>query len=317
MTQKQSTHNRWVNAATSAAVCVALLLCAVKIAGWLMTGSTAILGSLADSCIDLLASVAAALAARFAAIKPDANHKYGHNKAEALFALTQVVLISVSAALVIWESTGRLFSPQPVKDPHLAMGTLLFALIATLLLVSFQTYALKKTDSLIVKSDRAHYLGDVMALTGALAAVVIGETYGIPRLDAIAGLVMGLFLAYAAWQVGKCAIPELMDEELPEEDRRKIVEILEQNNDVISYHALRTRRAGSKRFIQLDIQLAASLSFRQAHKITDDVELALEAAFADTDVIVHADPAGEARLERRGREEIAFPQQTDNEHNAS
>ncbi|MBU2978226.1 cation diffusion facilitator family transporter [Alteromonas sp. C1M14] len=309
----QNTHSRWINAATTAAVCVALLLCAVKIAGWFITGSTAILGSLADSCIDLLASVAAALAARFAAIKPDANHKYGHNKAEALFALTQVVLISVSAALVIWESTGRLFSPQPVHAPHIAMGTLVFALIATLTLVTFQTYALKKTDSLIVKSDRAHYLGDVMALAGALAAIFIGETYGIPRLDAIAGLIMGIFLAYAAWQVGKCAIPELMDEELPQQDKLKIVAILKQNKDILGYHALRTRRAGSKRFIQLDIQLSASLSFRQAHKITDDVELALEAAFADTDVIVHADPAGEARLERRGREEVAYKKQIDTE----
>ena len=264
-----------------------------------MTGSTAVLGSLADSSIDLLGSVAAAAAARFAAIKPDANHKFGHHKAEALFALGQVVLISVSASLVIWESCARLFDATPLVKPEIAVNTLAIALCATFVLVALQTIAIKKTDSLILKSDRAHYIGDILALSGALAAVLIGEKYGITRLDSIAGLVMGLFLAFSAWHVFVIAIPQLMDEELPDIDKLKIKALLDADPNIKGYHALRTRRAGGKRFIQLDIQLDATLTFREAHAISDNVELALESTFSDTDVIIHADPEGEARLERR------------------
>ena len=115
---------------------------------------------------------------------------------------------------------------------------------------------------------------------------------------------MGLVLTHSAWQVTKIAIPQLMDEELPEEDKETIKQILEANTNVLSYHALRTRRAGDKSFIQLDIQLDAGLSFREAHDITDEVELQIENAFTDADVIIHADPEGEARLERRVIEDV-------------
>lgn len=296
--------SRWVRVATIAAILVASSLCILKAVGWFMTGSTAVLGSLADSSIDLLASVAAAVAARFAANEPDDNHKFGHHKAEALFAMGQVVLISVSATLVIWESVQRFYVAAPLNKPDIAVGSLAISLVATLILVTFQSIAVKKTDSLIIKSDRAHYLGDVFALSGALAAVLIGETYGIPRLDAIAGLVMGVFLGHSAIQVTRIAIPQLMDQELPEDDKNRIKAILDNNPQVKGYHALRTRKAGGKRFIQLDILLDASLSFRKAHDITDAVELSLEAAFSDTDVIIHADPVGEARPERRVVEDV-------------
>ena len=296
--------SKWVKVATGAAVCVASLLCLLKIGGWFITGSAAILGSLADSGIDLLVSVAAAGVASYAALQPDTNHKFGHHKAEALFALGQVALISASASLVLWESVHHLVDPEPVTRPDIAVGVLLFSLIATILLVSFQTLALKRTRSLIIQSDRAHYIGDIFAITGALLAVFTGSYYDIPRLDAVAGLTMGLVLTHSAWQVTKIAIPQLMDEELPEEDKETIKQILEANTNVLSYHALRTRRAGDKSFIQLDIQLDAGLSFREAHDITDEVELQIENAFTDADVIIHADPEGEARLERRVIEDV-------------
>lgn len=304
LTISKKSKNSWVKAATTCAIIVASSLVLMKLIGWFITGSTAVLGSLADSGIDLFGSIAAAGAARFAAMDPDDNHKFGHHKAEALFALIQVALISVSATLVISESIRHLLNPEPLQQPHVAVWVLAIALIATLMLVSFQTLAIKKVDSLIVRADRAHYLGDVLALSGALAAVTIGEYFNIPRLDAIAGLVMGGFLVIAAWQVMNIAIPQLMDEELPEHDKLKIKTILEKDKNVIGYHALRTRKAGGKRFIQLDIQLDAELSFREAHDITDAVELALESAFSDTDVIIHADPIGEARLERRVIEDV-------------
>ncbi|MEM6681974.1 MAG: cation diffusion facilitator family transporter [Pseudomonadota bacterium] len=289
----------WARAATLAAIFVAAALCFAKLIAWGITGSAAVLGSLADSGLDLSGSLIAARAVRYAALPPDENHRFGHNKAEALTALGQVALIAASATLVAWESVQRMVSPQVIERPILALGVLCLSLLLTVALVSFQTFALKRSGSLIVKADRAHYMGDVLANGGALIAVALGLYFTLPRADAVAGFVAAGFLLMAGWQVAKHAIPQLMDEELPREDHAVIKQLLADDPDIISFHALRTRRAGDQRFIQLDIQIDPNISFRKAHDIVDRIELAIERAFPDADVIVHPDPAGEARLERR------------------
>lgn len=289
----------WARTATLAAILVAATLCIAKIIAWLMTGSAAVLGSLADSGLDLFGSVVAAGAVRYASLPADENHRFGHQKVEALTALGQVALIAASATLVSWESVQRLISPEPISQPIIALGVLALSLAMTVGLVIFQTLALKRSGSLIVKGDRAHYIGDVIANGGALIAVAVGVYFAFPRADAIAGLIAAAFLLGAGWQVAKQAIPQLMDEELPDSDQQVLKSLLEGDPDILGFHALRTRRAGERRFIQVDVQINPDMSFREAHEITDRIELAIEKAFPDADVIVHPDPAGEARIERR------------------
>ncbi|MEM6638841.1 MAG: cation diffusion facilitator family transporter [Pseudomonadota bacterium] len=293
----------WARAATAAAMLTAACLCIAKAVAFYMTGSAAILGSLADSGLDLFGSFAAAAAVRYAALPPDDNHRYGHQKAEALAAIAQLALLAASATLVAWESTQRLIHPQPVENVPIAIWVLVSSGVTTLILVAFQTVAIRRSGSLLVRGDRAHYLGDVLASAGALGAIVLGSTYGMPRADAVAGLIAAVFLAFAGWQVARRAIPQLMDQEIPQDEQDAIHRILVDDPDVLDYHALRTRRAGIKRFVQLDIQIHASHSFRDAHAISDRVELAIENLFFDADVIVHPDPDGEARMERRALEE--------------
>ena len=289
----------WARAATQLAVLAALCLAGLKLAAWLITGSAAVLGSLADSGLDLFASLVAAGAVRYAALPPDENHRFGHHKAEALTALGQVALLAASATLVAWESIERLLQPRAIEQPAFAIGALALSLLVTLGLVGFQTLAIKRSGSLIIEGDRAHYTSDLIANSGALVAVIIGAYFAFPQADALAGLIAAVFLAVAGWQVAKQAIPQLMDEELPEADRSIIQAILDADPEVRGYHALRTRRAGGSRFIQVDIQIDPDLSFRSAHAISDRIELAIERSFPDADVIVHADPAGEARIEKR------------------
>ncbi len=298
-TGKAATNLAWARMATLVAIAVAATLCAAKLAAWLLTGSAAVLGSLADSGLDLFGSVVAAGAVRYAALPPDDNHRFGHHKAEALTSLGQVALIAASAALVFWESAQRLISPQPIERPEFAIGVLALSLTMTVILVAFQTLALRRSGSLIIQGDRAHYTGDIIANAGALLAVTLGAYFSVPYADSLAGLVTAGFLLYAGWQVAKQAIPQLMDEELPENDLAIIKTILSDDPDILDFHALRTRRAGARRFIQVDVQIDPEISFRKAHDITDRIEVKLEEAFPDADVIVHPDPADEARLERR------------------
>lgn len=290
---------RWARTATLVAIIVATTLCVAKLIAWLMTGSAAVLGSLADSGLDLFGSVVAAAAVWYASLPPDHNHRFGHHKVEALTSLGQVALLAASATLVSWESLKRLITPEPIDNPALAIGALGLSLVLTIGLVIFQSFAIKRSGSLIIQGDRAHYLGDVIASGGAMLAVIIGVYFSMPRADAFAGLIAAVFLIGAGWQVAVQAIPQLMDEELPESDHAIIKTLLEDDPDVISFHALRTRRAGGRRFIQVDIQIDPDISFRVAHDITDRIELKIEEAFPDADVIVHPDPAGEARIERR------------------
>lgn len=291
----------WARFATLIAVGIAFTLCAVKLYAWLKTGSAAVLGSLADSSLDLFGSLLAAGAVRYAALPPDDNHRFGHHKAEALTALGQVALIASSAALVLWESAHRLISPAPVENAFFAGSALGVSLLLTLSLITIQTIAIQRSGSLIIRADRAHYLGDVIATLGAIAAVLIWAYTGWVQADALAGLLAAVFLIRAGWVIAREAIPQLMDEELPDEDRAIIISILSNDPDVRDHHALRTRRAAGRRFIQVDIQIDPSVSFRQAHAITDRIELAIEGAFPDADVIVHPDPAGEARIETRAK----------------
>ncbi|MEM9284586.1 MAG: cation diffusion facilitator family transporter [Pseudomonadota bacterium] len=276
---------------TSCAVGVALILIITKLVAWVLSGSVAILASLADSGLDLLSSFTAFAAVRIAATPPDDNHRFGHQKAEAVSALLQTAVIAASATLVALESIGRLFNPQPIERLDVALGALLLSVVLTVGLVLLQTVAVRRTDSVVLKADRAHYLGDVFANAGALAAVVLAAQFGLMRADAVAGLFATGFLFWSVKVVASQALPELMDEELPDEERRQIAHVIDQDPDVVSYHSLRTRKAGPSRFIHVDLELPGSMSLRDAHAVSARVTASLQHIFPGADIMVHKDTA--------------------------
>ena len=288
----QQKRDAWAKAGTAVAVVAASILVAAKIYGYAVSGSVALLGSLADSALDLLGSIAAFFAVRYAAKPADDDHRFGHQKAEALSALGQATLITASALFIGFESLGRLFQPEELQQAGAAQAVLLLGLIVTIGVVSFQTLAIRRSESLVVEGDRAHYLGDVIAHGGALLAVFLSSQFGFLRADALAGLVAAGFLAWSARELLLKALPQVMDEELPDSERAKIIALIEEEADAHGYHHLRTRRSGGRRFVQLHLELDANMSLRGAHTIADRVERRIADAFSDADVIVHQDPTG-------------------------
>ena len=281
----------WARAGTLAAVSVAGVLLIAKLWAWRVTGSAAVLGQAADSALDLFGSLVAFAAVRYAAQPPDEDHRFGHQKAEALSALLQSLVITASAVLVATESVRRLVAPRALDAPGTAAFVLAGSAAASVALVAFQTLAIRRSQSLVVEGDRAHYLGDVIASLGALVAVLLAAR-GLHRADAVAGLLAAVFLLWSVREIAGRAWPQLMDQELPEEDRARIVGIVESEPGVLGHHALRTRRAGRRRYVQLHVELDPDMRFADAHAIADRVERRLEAAFPDADVIVHQDPHG-------------------------
>lgn len=270
---------------------VACLLLIIKIIAWALTGSVAVLATLMDSGLDLLSSAGAFLAVRMAAQPPDENHRFGHQKAEAVSALLQTAVIAASATLVTIESVRRLFHPSPIENPGVAVVALTVSLLLTVGLVAAQSIAVRKTGSVVLKADRAHYTGDIIANLGILAAIMIASTTDFLRADGIAGLVAAGFLFWSVREVASEALPDLMDEELPEDERAEIEKTIRQNPVVYGFHNLRTRKAGTARFIQVDLELSGDMLLKDAHDIATRVSKDLREAFPGADVVVHQDTA--------------------------
>lgn len=275
-----------------AAVGVASLLVAVKLGAYLLTDSVAMMASLADSALDVLASTVNLLAIRASLRPADREHRFGHGKAEPLAGLGQGAFIAGSAAFLIVESVGRIIDPRPVEHATVGIAVMVFSIAVTLALVLVQRMVVRRTGSVAVGADSLHYIGDLLVNAGVIVGIVLAAQFGIAIADPIFGIVVALILAHSAWTVFIQSYDQLMDRELPDADRDKIKAIVRGHPEVRALHDLRTRAAGTRQFIQLHLELDPTMPLIRAHAISDEVEREVCAQFPNAEVIIHEDPAG-------------------------
>ncbi len=278
--------------ATTAAVSVAVLLIGLKLAAWLVTDSVSLLSSLADSLMDALASLVNLFAVRHALQPADSEHRFGHGKAEPLAGLGQAAFICASGFYLIAEAVGRLIEPQPIERGSVGLGVMVLSIIVTAALVLYQRSVVRRTDSLAIRADSLHYATDILVNAGVIVSLLLVMFVDWQAADPIVALIIAVFIIYSAVQIARQSLNHLMDRELPDADRARIVEIALGHPQVIECHDLKTRAAGLNSFIQLHISMDGSLTLDQAHEISDTVELDLLAAFPNAEVIIHADPEG-------------------------
>lgn len=279
---------------TSLSVATALILTALKAAVWVASGSVSILASLADSGLDLVAAVGSFAAVRYAVVPPDAEHRFGHGKAEAFASLVQAGLVFASAALVGQEAIMRLIHPQPVMRGGWAVGAMVISIGLTGVLVAAQTRVLRQARSVAVTGDRAHYLADLASNVVALVAIAAAAVLGLGGVDALGGLLVAALLLWGAVSVFREASGELMDRELPDEARARIVALMTLDPRLTDVHQLRTRAAGPTVHIQMHADLDPDLSLEHAHEVVVAAEKRVLEAFPSADIIIHADPRGRA-----------------------
>jgi cation diffusion facilitator family transporter len=272
------------------AVGVAGVLIGLKAWAWVASGSVAMLASLTDSLLDLVASLFTYFAVRYAAAPPDREHRFGHGKAEAFAGLFQAGLVAVSAAFVAGEAATRLFRPEPVSAGSIPIAVMLISILCTAGLIVAQTRAIGKTGSIATKGDRAHYAADLASNLVALAGVAGAALLGLPALDAGAGLIVAGWLEFGAWEVAREAGDHLMDRELPDEDRARIIALALADPAVKGVHDLRTRSSGSILHIQFHADLEAEQSLGAAHGVIVAAEARIRAAYPAADIIIHPDP---------------------------
>jgi ferrous-iron efflux pump FieF len=282
---------RLMRLATVASTSVAIILVAAKAVAWMVTDSVSMLSSLVDTSLDLLASLVTFVAVRVALVPADADHRFGHGKAEALSGLVQAGFIAASGCALLLAVGDRLVHPRQVREEGLGLVISALAIALTIGLVAFQRYVVRRSGSIAIGADMAHYRTDLVATLVTGVGLFASGQLDQPLIDSgIAGLV-ALYLLRGGWTVGRQSLDVLMDRELPEADRRRIGEIVRGHPGVRGMHELRTRSGGLTRFIQLHIEVDRALSLVAAHEIGRQVQVAIAEAYPGAEIILHVDPA--------------------------
>ncbi|AHX63378.1 cation efflux pump FieF [Aeromonas media] len=292
-------YSRWVTLASTAAVVTATLLILGKLIAWLMTDSSSLLASLTDSFMDVSASIINLLAIRYALVPADEEHRFGHGKAESLAGLIQSAFISGSALLLMMHGISSMLNQVPVVRLEAGIWVSAGSILLTLLLVSFQSLVIRKTNSVAIKADMLHYRSDLLLNAGVLLALVLAGQ-GWHWADGLFAILIGLFLVWGAAHIGYESVQALLDRQLPEEEQARIMALCCAVEGVHGVHDLRTRQSGPTRFVQLHLELDDQLPLVQAHQIADEAELAVRQSFERMEVIIHMDPISVLTKEQQG-----------------
>lgn len=278
--------------AALASLGVSIALVAIKAVAYFASGSVAVLAALADSGLDLFTAWLNFVAIRSALTPADAEHRFGHGKAEPLAGLAQGAFIAGSALFLIVQSIVRLITPQPIDNAGVALIVMIVSAVAAAALVAYQRFVVQQTRSVAISADRMHYTSDFVTNLGVILAIFLSSFIGWVRADPAIALCVAAFMVTGAVSVFRQSYDQLMDRELPERERGRIKDIVMRHMDVRSLHDLKTRAAGTDTFIQIHIELDPAMSLMRAHQVSDEVEHALLQAFPRAEVIIHQDPAG-------------------------
>lgn len=290
--------------AAYASIAVAALLAVLKTWAVWKSDSTAMLGSLADTGLDLVASIATLIGVWIAAQPADREHRFGHGKAEALAAMFQVVLIALSAAGIAVRAVGALIGGERVASADEGIAVSVIAMVATLALLAWQRHVIRRTGSLAIKTDNVHYQSDLLLNLAVIAALVLDRLIGVTGADPAFGLAIAAWLAWGAWRASSEALDHLMDKEWPDDKREAFVAALAGHPELRGVHDLRTRTSGMHDFVQFHAAVDPRMTIAEAHRVMDELEARIEAEFPGVEVLIHPDPDGLVNEEGAAAEEL-------------
>ena len=290
-------HSRLSTRAALASVTLAVALLVAKAWAAYVTDSTAMLGSLADTALDVIASLTTLVGVRIAAAPADYDHRFGHGKAEALVALAQVALISVSAVGIGWRAVDRLIHGGETAALEAGVGVSVLAIAATFVLLWYQRIVIARTGSVAIKTDNVHYQSDLYLNGSVIVALILDQSFHIRGADAVFGIGIALWLMWGAFRASNEAIHQLMDREWPEDERQVFLDAAAEHEELRGLHDLRTRKSGTVRFVQFHVWVPADWTVQQAHDRLDAVEEKLQQRFPGTEILIHVDPEGQTDRE--------------------
>lgn len=290
MTTIAQQKSNMIRLATYASVTVACLLIVLKAFGWWVTHSVSLQASLIDSLLDAIASIINMVAV-YHALKPaDKEHRFGHGKVESLAALGQAVFIGASSLWLLHEAQARFIMHEPIEATYVGLVVMVIAIVVTLVLVAYQQHVVKKTRSGAIAADMLHYKSDLLINAAVIVSLLAADFFHTNLIDPIAGVLIGLYILWTAWKITRDAFNVLMDRELDDTERRKILSIIHTHPEVLDVRDLRTRTSGLHQFFQLRLIMRPNLSLQQADLVADEVEAEVIKAYPNSQVMIRIVP---------------------------
>ena len=282
---RSPTFYAWLSVATS------IVTITLKFAAYYLTGSVGLLSDAVEAVVNIAAALIALIVLAYSAAAPDREHNFGHEKAQYFSSGIEGALIFVAAGAIIWTAVPRLMHPQPLEQVGLGLGLSVLASIANAWCAWMMLGAARAHRSITLEADAKHLLTDVWTTAGVVAAVLVVQWTGWLRLDPIIAIVVALQIIWTGWTLMGRSFQGLMDRAIPDEDRAVIVEILEKLKDQgCDYHALRTRVAGAKSFVDVHILVPGKLTVQKGHDLVEKLENEIQSRLPHVEVLTHLEP---------------------------
>lgn len=297
----KATSDKLKHRAAVASISLAILLSGLKLFATIASGSLAVFSSMIDSVSDVLGSAITFIAIKYSTRPATDHHRYGYGKAEAISALIQAFFVAGSGLFVLYDAFLRFFHPRVLDETPLAIAIMVFSLVATLVLIAYQKYVAKLTQSQAIDADSAHYVVDILTNSSIILSLTVVKFFEIYWFDTLTALVIAIYLLYNAYQLVVEAFDVLLDRELSDDIRQNINNIISRHEFVKGFHDVRTHSLGNEYMIEIHLELDGRLSLYEAHQLSDQVETAIIKEYPNAQVIIHQDPSGvsEDRLDAK------------------
>ena len=277
--------------AAKLALAVVLGLVVLKVVIAAITGSISILAQTVDSFLDLLAVVITVFSIGIAAKPADKEHPFGHGKIENISAIVQAILIFTAGGLIIYSAVSRIESGAVIELTEAGIGIMVVSITVSILLSRHLLKVSRATDSLAMEAIAHNIAADVYSAAGVLAGLVVIRFTELVILDSIIALAVSLIIIKSAYNVIRKSFGGLIDVKLPKKEEAEIKSCLKEHvGQLVGFHELRTRKAGSQRFIDLHLVMPKNASVEEAHRMCDHLEQDLENRLNNTNVTIHIEP---------------------------
>lgn len=269
-------------------------LITLKVVVAVITGSISISAQAVDSFLDLFAIGISVFAISVARQPADEEHPFGHGKVEGISAVVQALLIFTAGGLIIYSAVQRIIVGATVELTEAGIGTMLVSIVVSVFLSRHLIKVSRTTGSIALEASARNIAADVYSAAGVLVALVAIRFTGLNILDPIVALVVALFILKAAYDVMRRSFGELVDVRLPQEEEDVIIScITEHSGQLASFHAVRTRKAGGQRFIDLHLIMPKDASLEEAHRMCDHLEQDIKNRLPGTSVTIHVEPCSD------------------------
>lgn len=275
-----------------AAIFIVMILIVIKGYAYYESGAVSILSSLIDSVLDSLVSVMALSSIYYARRPADADHRWGHGKMEAVSALFQSAIIVGGGVFLVFEALDRIVHPVVITHHMIGIYVMGVSIVLSGALVFIQRRALQQSNSLAVEADSVHYGSDILVNIGTLI-ILAASLYGAPLwLDGVFAIGVAGFMVYMARGIAVKSLDMLLDRELSDDDRARIIKVIESHDKVVGWHDLRTHRNGADYVMSFDIEVDPEMLLWAAHDIAKDLEEGILQLYPAAEILIHIDPEG-------------------------